>query len=136
MISKFDVNKGLGSILAICAGILGAVSANIAKTNALHDLPWVFVGSGMFMVNAIAMATFSAALKRTTSLHATALSVASNTLGSGILGWVVYLEPISLRWMVGVSCLVVGAVLVQPQDPSGIGDRRTRPLLRSRTLRS
>ena len=76
-------------------------------------------------LNLMGLALFSAALRRTASLQATAAAVAANISASGLLGWSVYGETIPLQWWVGLGCLTLGVALVQPQTSSSASvDRR------------
>ena len=114
------INKKSGIVFAVGAGIFGALSANAAKLTVFEKVPWVLAGSAMVLLNVAGTVSFSSALGRTTSLHATAISVATNALSSGLIGYIVYMEKICAKWLVGVFCLALGAVLVQPKDQSPV----------------
>lgn len=59
---------------------------------------------------------FSASLRLTTSLRATSSSVAANFISSGIMGYFLFGEIVSVRWMVGVVAMLLGVVLIQPHS--------------------
>ena len=65
--------------------------------------------------NFLGLTLFSLALRRTASLQATAASVSANILASGIVGCIFYSETLHIRWWLGLTCLTIGTVLVQPQ---------------------
>ena len=69
------------------------------------------------------VALYSAAMRRTSSLQATAGSVTANILFSGVLGRRLYGEPLPLQWWAGLCCLTAGVLLVYPR-PGRPGGRR------------
>ncbi len=75
--------------------------------------------------NIAGLALFSAALRRTASLQATAASVAANVAASGLLGWALHGETVPLRWWMGLACLTVGVALVQPRPQAQAQRKKT-----------
>lgn len=65
-------------------------------------------------LNAVMLAFYSAALRRTSSLQATSATVAFNILFSGQMGRVLYGEQLVPQWWLGLGCLAAGVALVHP----------------------
>jgi len=67
-------------------------------------------------MNGAMLAFYSASLRHTTSLRATACSVAINIMFSGLLGRFIFGEALPLQWWLGLASLFLGILLVQPSQ--------------------
>lgn len=67
----------------------------------------------IFAANAVMWLLFSKALNASHSSHIpTALNASSNFLFSGLLGWLVFGEQVSLKWICGMLLVLLGNLLV------------------------
>mmetsp|Transcript_28141 Transcript_28141/g.61760 ORF Transcript_28141/g.61760 Transcript_28141/m.61760 type:complete len:116 (-) Transcript_28141:82-429(-) len=66
----------------------------------------------LFTCNAAMMGLYVRSMQTLSSLHATVLSLASNTMVSGALGYLLFLEPLKPTWLLGTSCILAGVLLI------------------------
>lgn len=105
-------------LLASLAGISAAISAVFSKLAGHVDSSrWslqLFFYALMVVANLVNLALFSASLRTTSSLRATATAVGSNIVTSGVIGIVLFGEIVSPRWVTGVVLTLLGMILVHP----------------------
>lgn len=92
---------------AVGAGALAACASLASKLGVLS----VFVVS-----SAAQIMMFSAALRRSNSLRATSVSLATNLVLSACLGRFLLDEVVSWRYTLGLGLTVMGAILVQKRQ--------------------
>jgi len=113
-------HSAANALLASFAGIAAASSAVFSKVAGQIDSKlWVLqllCYAMMVLANVVNMAMFSAALRTTSSLRATATAVGSNIVTSGLLGILLFGEIVSLRWIIGVVLTLLGMILVHPSS--------------------
>ena len=113
-------HSAANALLASFAGIAAASSAVFSKVAGQIDSKlWalqLLCYAMMVLANVVNMAMFSAALRTTSSLRATATAVGSNIVTSGLLGILLFGEIVSLRWIIGVVLTLLGMILVHPSS--------------------
>lgn len=99
------------------AGVLGSLGASCGKLagRALRYGSWPGAAAAVATLigcNALGLTCYVRSLADMPSLQATSISNTFNTVASGVLGRLVFAEPLPARWWLGVTALAAGTLLV------------------------
>jgi drug/metabolite transporter (DMT)-like permease len=96
--------------------------------------------AGMLGCNAAMTSCYVLALQSSGSVPATVISTAVNFVVTGVAGWALFREALSLRWWGGAGLTLMGVALVagwgfekKKQEPAARGGGQGRYQLRDRT---
>ncbi|KAI3738043.1 hypothetical protein L2E82_28061 [Cichorium intybus] len=103
-----NISKKKGYGWAVSAGLNAAFAAISAKFIA----PQLFRYAMVIFFNVVMWGCYVNSLKALSSLQATVTNFATNFLFSGLAGFFLFDEPISLKWFAGALLIVVGVFIL------------------------
>ncbi|CAH1442875.1 unnamed protein product [Lactuca virosa] len=106
MAMNLSKNKGYG--WAVSAGLNAAFAAISAKFIG----PQLFRYAMVIFFNVVMWGCYVNSLKALSSLQATVTNFATNFLSSGLAGFFLFQEPLSLKWFAGALLIVVGVFVL------------------------
>lgn len=78
----------------------------------------------LFVFNALGMSWYVVALSRRSAFQVGVLTFALGFIATGVIGSVVFNEPLSLQWVAGSCSMVVGIGMVVSANPSDLRKRK------------
>ncbi|KAF7141535.1 hypothetical protein RHSIM_Rhsim06G0025500 [Rhododendron simsii] len=104
-------NKG-GYAWAISAGLNAALAAISAKLFSSHLFRYGLV----IFFNVVMWGCYVNSLKALSSLQATGTNFATNFLSSGLAGFFLFEESLSIKWFAGALLIVIGVLVLIPAN--------------------
>ncbi|KAJ6221136.1 hypothetical protein RDWZM_006948 [Blomia tropicalis] len=112
----------LGTTPTIIRSTLSVISSN----DNIEYITWIgqIVAIGLMIAsNGIMWSQYSLALAYSdVTLHVTTINTVSNFIFTALFGWIIFAETISLVWSIGISCILVGIVLLKEPSESVLHD--------------
>ncbi|KAI8898104.1 hypothetical protein BC833DRAFT_526259 [Globomyces pollinis-pini] len=116
--------------LAIASGIFASLASVFSKlaSNPItveryleslvtKEITRILMVACVVICNAIMWGTFTLALNKSPrSIQVTILNTCSNMITTGVSGWILFQEVITVKWVVGVSMIVVGSLVLSTRD--------------------
>ncbi|GAB4826342.1 hypothetical protein Ancab_009208 [Ancistrocladus abbreviatus] len=100
--------RGRGYAWAISAGFCAALAAICAKYFSSQLVKYSLV----VMFNVTMWGCYVNSLRALSSLQATVTNFATNFLSSGLAGFFLFEERLSVKWFVGASLIVIGVLVL------------------------
>mmetsp|Transcript_7950 Transcript_7950/g.21220 ORF Transcript_7950/g.21220 Transcript_7950/m.21220 type:complete len:159 (+) Transcript_7950:149-625(+) len=112
----------LSGACGACAAISGRCSGSLGFS---EEKPWDHILAraafylALLMFNAGGMACYVRSLQGASSISVTSLSLMANTTISGVAGHCLFSEQLSLRWLAGAVCIILGVLCIQCSSAPG-----------------
>ncbi|GAB2219570.1 hypothetical protein Droror1_Dr00007207 [Drosera rotundifolia] len=100
------IKRGYAS--AISAGVFAALAAISAKLFSSQLIKYGFV----VLFNVTMWGCYTNSLRALSSLQTTVASFAANFLSSGVAGFFLFEEKLSLKWFIGALLIVLGVLIL------------------------
>ncbi|CAK7346254.1 unnamed protein product [Dovyalis caffra] len=110
-----DGTKRKGYIWAVSAGLNAAFSAIAAKFFACQIIKYGLI----VLFNVTLWGCYVNSLKALSSLQATVTNFAANFLSSGLAGFFLFNETLSVQWFAGALLIVIGVVILSKSSIEG-----------------
>jgi uncharacterized membrane protein len=98
---------------AILSGVFAASASTFSKL-ALQQSFFIF---GLVLLsNYLMFRNYTLALQVDSTIKVVTINTASNILATGLFGWILFNEVITLKWLIGSSLISIGSIILNRQD--------------------